>query len=98
MKRILVVMIKTSGDEVSVSVKVSDGNFTVSDKKKLQDLIVKKLIPDVNDALYFRIRYNEKVGKSKGITKSVKVSSLGSLEFEINKMFSDVGIEDERKS
>lgn len=95
MKRVLVIMTKETGDEVSVSVKINDGTFTKEDKDKLKNEVVKKLVPDVSDALYFRVRYNEKIGKSKGITESVKVFTVEKLNSEIDKMFSKLGVVDE---
>lgn len=95
MKRVLVIMTKETGDDISVSVKINDGVFTKKDKDKLKNEVAKKLIPDISEALYFRIRYNEKVGKSKGITESVKVFTVEKLNSEIDKMFSKLGVVDE---
>lgn len=95
MKRVLVIMTKESGDDVSVSVKVNDGSFTIKDRDKLKNEVNKKLIPSISEALYFRVRYNEKTGKSKGNTESVKVFTVKRLESEIDKMFSKLGVEDE---
>lgn len=95
MKRVLVIMTKESGDDVSVSVKVNDGSFTIKDRDKLKNEVNKKLIPNISEALYFRVRYNEKTGKSKGNTESVKVFTVKRLESEIDKLFSKLGVEDE---
>lgn len=87
-------MTKDTGDEVSVSVKVNHGNFTLKDKLKLEDDIKRRLEPYSEDALYFKVRYNEKVGKSKGITESVKVSTLEELSIEVNRLFLNKGVSD----
>ena len=95
MKRILVSMTKDTGDSISVSVKIDDGNFSSFHKKKLKDDIGRKIIPYVDEALYFKIRYNEKVGKLKGITDSIKVSSVVQLNSEIDNIFTKLGVSDE---
>lgn len=92
MKRVLVVMTKDTGDEVSASVKVENRNFTSRDKDRLKMEVAKKLLPDVEDALHFRIRYNEKVGKLKGISDSIKVSTMNELDAGIDEMFSKLGV------
>ena len=88
-------MTKDTGDSISVSVKIDDGNFSSFHKKKLKDDIGRKIIPYVDEALYFKIRYNEKVGKLKGITESLKVKSADSLLSEIDKMFAKLGVVDD---
>lgn len=95
MKRVLVSLVKENGDEFSVSVRVEDGSFTTSDKERLKSEVTKKLLRHTSELLYFKVRYNEKVGKSKGITESIKASSITSLYLEIDRMFSKLGIEDE---
>lgn len=93
MKRVLVSAILDNGDEVDVSVRVEDGDLTSSHKTRLKNDVVKKLIPIVDDIIYFRIRYNEKAGKSKGKTESVKVSTVVGLNNKIDSIFSKIGVD-----
>ena len=92
LKRILVIMVTENGDAISISVKAKGNNFTVKDKERLKSDVEKKLLPHEEDALYFRIRYNEKEGKLKGITESIKVLSSKSLLSEIDKIFARLGV------
>lgn len=92
MKRVLVTAVLDNGDEVDVSVKVNDGDLTISHRDKLQQDVVKKLIPLADDVVHFKIRYNEKYGKSKGKTESLKVSSLAKLDAGITDIFNKIGV------
>lgn len=92
MKRVLVLMTKETGDVISASVRVENGDLTSKDKYKLKKEVGRRIIPYADDALYFRIRYNEKVGKLKGITDSIKVLTVAELDSGIDKMFSKLGV------
>lgn len=87
-------MIKDTGDEVDVSVKATNDVFTVEDKNKLKDYVAKKLIPMVDDALYFRVKYKEKVGKLKANTESIKAVNIAQLDTAINNIFKKHGVSD----
>ena len=93
--RVLVIMVTDDGDDVSTSVKAKGDNFTLVDREKLKSDVKRKLLSHQEDALYFRIRYNEKQGKLKGITESLKVKSADSLLSEIDKMFAKLGVVDD---
>lgn len=79
-----------TGDEVSVSVKSKNsGVLTTSDKKKLLDDIQHRILPIASDTLYFRVRYNEKDGKSKGKVDSNKVKTMQELFSVVDKYFEE---------
>lgn len=92
MKRVLVSATLDTGDDVSASVRVENGNFTSKDRDSLLKKVNQVIKPVSDDALYFKIKYTEKIGKSKGNTDSFKVSSFSDINSKVCEVFSNLGV------
>lgn len=89
-RRLMVVMVLETGDKISTSVTKNGVLFSKADIDTLKKNVQSKLLSKKEDALYFRIRYNEKEGKLKGISINIKTSKPNSIISEIDNFIKSV--------